>query len=350
MTPAPFAKQKALLALLGGAPVPADPSEQRRILDLARNEGLGPLVAHTIRKQLAPAEQGFADQILVRSWAKYDQMLSEAESVVTVLAARSVRVVALKGPVLARRIWQPPFLRKPSGDLDFALADADLETACAALAETGYVLMQPLRTARTVSHHAVLTHRDQGARPRVELHFRLSHGTLGIPVEPRIADCRPHQLPGGAECLVLGEVDELLMLALHVLSGRFNPFFHLVEFHRLWTASAADVRAAVVRQATEHRLVGPFRMLDVALRVLWNQPLVPEGSPLPRTWLDFRINPDLLQGYERWAEDLRKTGLPGRTARNRMYGRWLDLHLTDTPAAAARLAREIALVAKRLEP
>jgi hypothetical protein len=97
-----------------------------------------------------------------------------------VLSDAAIQTLSLKGPLLARRHYDPPFLRQPSGDLDIAVRKKDLERACEALCRAGYRQNVSTSEALACSHHIVMTH---STRPPIELHFRVSHGPLGMPVD-----------------------------------------------------------------------------------------------------------------------------------------------------------------------
>ena len=338
----PFESARILAALLADTPpkLPDDPAGRERLLELAEAEGLGPLVARRIRPFVADRERGRCDEILRKSWTRHDRMLSAVAQVAEAMEAGGVRALALKGPVLAARYYQPPFLRRPSGDLDIGVADADLERGCDVLTSLGYRLWRNLAKTRATSHHAILIQPEGSRLPLIDLHFRLTHGRLGIPIADLLDAAVPYQLPGGPETLVLDPADELLHLGLHSVYGRFNPFFHVFEFRRLWNASESVVRERAVRKAVDRHLAGGLRMVDVALRRIWGEQLVPDGA-LPRTWLDSRINERLLGDFERWTAETRRDGGPGSTLRSRVGGRLLDFQLTDRPVDGVRLGGAI---------
>ncbi|HXJ41252.1 MAG TPA: nucleotidyltransferase family protein, partial [Bryobacteraceae bacterium] len=156
------------------------------IQEAAKACGMGPLVAYAVRIHTTGERRNWCDQILTRSWARHDESLRQLDYVVGILRDAGVQVIALKGPVLARRHYQPPFLRRPSADLDLGVREADLERAAAALVSVaGYRVTTTISVAKRTSHHLVLLH---DWRPRVELHIRMSHGTSGIPLDPMFAD------------------------------------------------------------------------------------------------------------------------------------------------------------------
>ncbi len=321
------------------APVLADPPDLSAVHDeeswkLIRKHagryGVAPLVAYAARPHVSPAERVWCDRVLIDSWRRHESTLRHLEYLLSLFASEGIATIALKGPLLARRYYDPPFLRKPSLDIDLGVGEADLERACRALAGIGYALDLPLSYAREHSHHVELSH---ASRPHVELHFRLSHRALGIPVSEffdRAATCC---LPSGQNALVLGPADQLLHLVLHLSQSRFGTLFHLCEIRRVCKAEPVEVRAEAVRLAARYHYCGAFRVMDIAFRTRWNESFLPPGHPLPKTWLDWRLTPALYHRFENWS-------LPGRqlSVAQRIWARWLDFQLTDRPADALRLA------------
>ena len=229
---------------------------------------------------------------------------------------------------MAARHYDPPFLRMPSGDLDLAVRDCDLEAACAALDEKGYAPQSSLQTARRFSHHVVMRH---PAEPSVELHFRLTHGPFGLSSDLFFEGAGSFRLPGGTEVLVLEGAAEIFHLALHVVCGRFRPFFHLYELHRLCAEAGPETVREACAKAAECHFAGAFALLDAAFRSCWGQPFLPPDVSMPATWLNSRNNEDLYRACCRWS-----ALEAGRTLGSRAHGRWLDLRTTDRPSDALR--------------
>jgi hypothetical protein len=307
-----------------------DEASWNSIKENAGRYGVAALVAYAARSHVSPAERAWCDKVLTDSWMRYEGMLRQLEYVTGLFAGEGIRTIALKGPLLARRYYSPPFLRKPSMDLDLAVVEQDLEHACQVLIRAGYKLDMPIAEAIARTHHAVL---DHPSRPRIELHVRLSHMTLGIPVDEffdRAVTCR---LPDGREALVLGPADQLLHLVLHLTQSRFGTLFHLCEIRRVSKAEPDSVRAEAAGRAADHHFCGALRMMDAAFRTRWNEPFLPPGVVVPRTWLNWRLTPSLYRAFERWS-------VPGRglTLAARLHGRWLDFQMTDRPADAIREA------------
>ena len=157
--------------------------------------------------------------------------------------------------------------------------------------------------------------------------------TLGMPVDEFFGRAVPYRLPNGREVRVLSPPDQLLHLVLHLTQSRFGTLFHLCEIRRVCGVEPRGVRAEAVQRAADHHFCGAFRMMDVAFRWHWNEPFLPPGVLLPKTWLNWRLTPTLYRSFERWS-------VPGRglTLAARLHGRWLDFQMTDRPFDALRWA------------
>jgi len=178
------------------------------------------------------------------------------------LSARGIAACALKGPVLADRLYPDPALR-PSGDLDLLVAGHDLDAAVAALAPAGWRPTGDLaeRYHRRFQHHVGLV-RPGG--PMVELHFRPQSGFGSeVPTGEVLSRARPHRTASGAEVLVLAPEDELLVLALHAAhhlaerAGWLLDLLLLLDAHPAldWTAVAERARRYRCRRAIAYALL-----------------------------------------------------------------------------------------------
>jgi hypothetical protein len=323
----------AVLAALLGDPahseLVSDPETWAAIKQHAPRHGVAQLVAFAARSHVPPSEREWCDRVLTRSWSRYTRSLIDLEHTLKILEAGEIQAITLKGPLLARRHYNPPFLRKPSADIDLAVRNSDLEKSCELFARAGYAPELPLAEARARSHHFALTHPD---RPSVELHFRLSHGAYGVPVEEFFARAVPSRLDNGSETLVLSPADEIFHLVLHRVHGRFATLFHLTEIRQLWAAADPAIRQETLRCAVEHHFAGAFVMTDVAFQVRWGERFLSDGD-LPKTWLRSRINAELYREFEVLSDPGRELPLLARLGR-----RWIDFQITDRPADARRFA------------
>ncbi len=313
-----------------------DPETWAAIKNHAPRHGVAQLVAFAARPHVSPSEREWCDRVLTRSWARHSRSLLDLEHALGILQAGGIRTLALKGPLLARRHYQPPFLRKPSTDIDLAVRDSDLEASCELFARAGYTPVLSLRETRARSHHVELTH---ASLPPVELHFRLSHGAYGIPVDEFFPRAVPCALPSGTEAWVLSPADEIFHLVLHRAHGRFATLFHLQEIRRLWTAADPKVREESLRRAADHHFAGAFAMTDIAFRVRWGERFLADGD-LPKTWLHTHRGEKLYKEFEALSDPGRELPLSARLSR-----RWIDFQVTDRPADAGRFAAVMLRVA-----
>jgi hypothetical protein len=299
------------------------------IKESARRHGLRPLIAWIALPHAGGEKRAWCEQILVRSRERHLSNLRSLCEINAALDKRGIRAVSMKGPLLARRYYSPPFLRKPSTDLDLAVAESDLERALNALTGLGFKLDINVHESRTRSHHLELSH---PTLPKVELHFRLSHGAFGIPVDGFIERAHRHELPGGPALWVLNPADELFHLVLHRAYGRFATLFHLYEIKKIVQAVSPSVVNDAIQTAKTHHFLGAFLLTDVALRTRWETSLLPLDNAGGRTWLQFRINPGLYRSFETFSDPNRQL-----TLSTRLHRRWIDLQITDGPTDALRL-------------
>ncbi|HYA16857.1 MAG TPA: nucleotidyltransferase family protein [Bryobacteraceae bacterium] len=290
--------------------------------------GVAPLVAFAVRPHVSGQRRQWCDEVLARSWGRHERMLRQLRWLTDLFEAKNVPTIALKGPALAERYYKPAFLRKPSGDLDLAVREEDLRKACAPLLREGYTFEVPLEEAVKRSYHVELLH---ASRPKVELHFRLSHKALGVPVDEFFERAVSLQLSDGREIQVLAPADQLLHLVLHLAQSRFGTLFHLCEIRLVSHLEPPAVRAEAIRQAADRGFRGAVRMVDIAFRSHWGDEFIPPQTLLPPTWLSWRLNEKLLRAFERWSEPGRS-----RTLATLLHGRWLDLQVTDSAGDAVR--------------
>jgi hypothetical protein len=308
-----------------------DQNSWTKVKQNAGRFGVAQLIAYAARPHFSGAEKAWCDRVLTDSWARHQRMLQHLDHVSSLLADNGIPTISLKGPLLAQRYYSPPFLRKSSLDLDLAVTGHDLERACNVLLRAGYRQTMPMAEALARSHHVQLSHR---MKPIVELHFRLSHNSLGIPVDQFFERSISADLSGGRQTLVLGPADQLLHLLLHLATSRFGTLFHLYELRKVFMAEPPGVRDEAIRMAVDHRFCGVLRMTEIAFRVRWGEAFLPPDAAVPKTWLHWLLDEKLFEAFEQWSA-------PGRplTLAARLSGRWLDFQLTDAPADAFRSAR-----------
>jgi hypothetical protein len=316
--------------------VVADAASWKTVRENARRHGVAPLVAFIARPHVGAAERAWCDRILSLSWKRYFWNLQQLDDILAILQQAGIQALTLKGPVLASRYYQPPFLRKPSGDLDLAIRKEDLDHACETLSQVGYSPETSTQEKKTISHHVELNH---PSRARIELHFRLSHKGLGIPTGEFFERSANHQLPGGRIVRILSPADELLHLVLHSIHGRFATLFHLYEVRKIWKLASPEIRRDAVSKAAEHHFAGAFAMADLAFRARWGEAMITRDEPLKPTWLHWRLNPRLYSQFERCADPGRDLPLSVRLER-----KWLDFQMTDRPLDGLKFGADVLLI------
>ncbi len=320
-----------LTPLLGDNPdwsVLADAEAWSTIKQQAGRYGVAPLIAYAVRSRVSGEDRAWCDGKLVESWVRHERMLRHLEELVGLFTAHQIPVLCLKGPLLAQRYYDPPFLRKAPMDLDLAVMERDLRRAGEALAGIGYTPTTPIREALRVSHHLGFRH---PSRPYVELHFRLSHQACGIRVDELFDRAATCSFPGGREAKVLGPADQLLHLVLHLAHARFGTLFHLCEVRRAFQAESPQVQAEAVQRIIDYRYCGALRMADIALRTRLGESFLPPNVTIPRTWLHGRLNEKLYSDFERWSVPDNELNFAAR-----LRGRWLEFQITDSPFDALR--------------
>lgn len=302
------------------------------IRELALASGVATILADRASTHLPPSDRGWCHQTLRTSWLRHEQSLLDLEATLSLLDANNIKPLVLKGPVLARRYYDPPYLRRPSNDVDLAVRTVDLERACSTLAGAGYTSPVSLAESRRRTHHVALFCPE---KPSIELHFHLTHGAHGIPVDEFFTRALPWVTPSGRSILVLSDADQLLHLVLHFAHGRNTSLFHLYEIRRIWENATPETRQEALSRAATFHFSAAFALADSAVRSLWGKPLLSGDSRMPTPWLQWLWGEDFYTRFEQeFANHAEHLPFGSRLRR-----RWLDIQLTDRPADALRLLR-----------
>jgi hypothetical protein len=315
----------------------SDPAAWSEIKETAARHGVAQLIAFAARSDVSLEDRAWCDRVLTKSWTWHGQSLAHLDRILGVVDKAAVPCIALKGPALALRNYRPPFLRKPSLDLDLGIREQDLERTAESLMSAGFRMKDSITEAKACSHHLVLSH---ASLPPVELHFRLTHGALGISMADFFPGALQFQLPGGRKTLVLGPADEILHLILHLAHARFDNLFHAHETRRLWRAASPEIRDQVIRRAVAYRYSGVLALVDIAFRTRWGEPFLPPDAPLDKTWLHWRVNRNLYQAFEESAPPETT-----HTVMSRLRASWLEFQITDRFSDGVRFVAFIATVA-----
>jgi hypothetical protein len=188
-------------------------------------------------------------------------------------ALGSIRAVALKGPLLAGRLYARPSART-STDIDLLVAPDDIVAAGQALARVGYRPWDHPREDhfRRRGHHLHFLH---DAAPPVELHFHAFRGFGGmLSSDPVVA--RSVAAPGHLGAIrVPSPEDELAYLAVHAAGHRFMKLGWLYDLHLLLARLTPDQVEGAVTIAGASGMSRPVLLALEATRATF-------GAALPR--------------------------------------------------------------------
>jgi hypothetical protein len=192
--------------------------------------------------------------------------------VIDALAKRSITPVALKGSVLASRLFPENPNVRTSSDVDVLVAPGALDDAAAAMAGLGLRRFHDTASTDQLEDHHHLSFMNQSEL--VEVHFRLTN-TFGrglFDAAAVLARTMPLRFEG-RDVLVLSPEDEFLYLATHAANHAFMRASWLVDlqqyllrfpaldFH-VMAARASDAGFTTAVTVTLGLLV---RLLDVEL-------------------------------------------------------------------------------------
>ena len=246
--------------LLTGRCHPNDVADWPAVADAARRGRLEAILAHRLGPSLPESLRERTDAQRRRVAFAALHLLREREQVLEALVPHCP-VILLKGAVLGHLVYPDPTLRS-TNDLDLLIPSAAMPKAVTALEALGYVETNlfPSRPASRAAYHERLLSRELvpgRVRQPVELHtgfaqtFRhaLDADSLfarSLPFAPDgLARLSPHVRR-------LGDVDQLIHLAVHLTREQFlSPSKHLYDVH-LWLERGVDPVALVAR-ATETR-------------------------------------------------------------------------------------------------
>ncbi len=197
------------------------------------------------------------------------------------LEKAGVEVVALKGPVLAERLYGDPLLRY-SSDLDLLIPPSQLEAVSAILKDLGFFSPEgpTRRYERAHTHNLSFFHAEF---PLVEVHFHLLVA-FGVTISATdfLRRSLPCQALGGVPCRILGPEDEAFYLILHAVHHEFARFSWSYD---IWTLLQRhpELRWEVIRQRAEQYGVREpfFYAVELLQRRLGVAPRLPQ-PPLQR--------------------------------------------------------------------
>lgn len=181
----------------------------------------------------------------------------------------SIRVMALKGPGLARTVYEEPALR-PYDDIDLSVEQANLDRVAAVLDSAGFSEVPPERKSAATSRDFV----SNATRTLIELHGDLIQ--IGLP--PR---CDPDRwrraspIPGLVGAEMLAPEDQLIHLSFHAHKHGFNRLIWLKDIDMVVREAGARLDWDLVESVSrlEDLRSSVWLALDVARALL--------GTPVP---------------------------------------------------------------------
>ncbi len=282
---------------------------------------------------LPPSEKTWRDQVLMTHHRRHAQRLSALRRLVEAFAGEGIPCVSLKGPLLAERFYDQPFLR-PANDLDLLVREEDIGRAARLMMKLGFDLpgSRPWRLHREIDKH--LDFPSTAQLPRVEIHYRLKGGGAFLPAGEFIERACKWSSPAGFESMVFSPADELFYCGVHAANHAFHRIRWLYDTLRiarhLTGAEQQSVRELVLR----HSQTGRFIALALGAQNCFNEALALDVDGFDVPWLWSKLSARHIRNMV--------TRVEGNTATlAEKFGYRLDLcRMAGTPLEAARLMAE----------
>lgn len=258
--------------------------DAERLRAVALRHGVAALVADGLRAAAEPVPPGIERVVRVRAAAALAQ-LGETIALREILAGAGVAMLALKGGVLAQRLYGNVTLRE-SADIDIAVAPGDVAAAWDALGAAGFDRSRPAgalpphRLARYLRAAKDSLHR-RGYGSVVELHWRLSD-EAAEPAIPPPGEWREVAVAPGRTLPTLGDARLFAYLCAHGAAHLWARLKWLADVATL-LHTAPDGGAAWWAAAARH---GDRRAVASAILLAHDVLAVPlpAGFVAPRSW------------------------------------------------------------------
>lgn len=193
-----------------------------------------------------------------------------------------IRLLSVKGPALARRLYGEAGLRH-AGDLDLLIAPDDARLADQLMREAGYYRAYPdfELTPLQWEKYLELRHELKCVRADLGLLAEVQWRLEGLP-QLRFADLWERRVPGelaGTPLALLPEPENALYLFVHGARHAWSALFWLVDIALLLASASEAEAAALLRRAGE---------LEASRSLLQGATLVREllGVKLPAAWAE----------------------------------------------------------------
>jgi hypothetical protein len=282
---------------------------------------------------LPPSEKAWRDQTLMTHHRRHAQRLAALRRLVEAFAGEQIPCISLKGPLLAERFYDQPFLR-PANDLDLLVRESDIGRAGRLMIKLGFDLpgSYPWPLHRKVDKH--LDFRPTTPLPRVEVHFRLKGGGTFLPADEFIDRACSWSSPAGFEGTVLSPADELFYCGVHAANHAFHRVRWLYDTIRIAYSLTDSERLSVRELAQRHSQTGRFIAVAAAAEHCFGEAPALDMNDFEVPWLGSKLS----------ARHTKRmiTRVEGNTATlAEKIGYRLDLcRMAGTPREAARLMAE----------
>jgi hypothetical protein len=224
-----------LLAVLPESPsaarrIAAEAGGYERLFADARVHGVLPVVFHALKEDAPAATARDVEKVLAVQALENELILHALVKALEALRRANIRCAALKGPILAERLYGSPLARS-STDIDLLVDEAVLDHARAALSTIGYARAPSGPYAEAGHHHLILFH---PAFPILELHFHAYSG-FGTRIGGRelLGRVVVFESASAGNVPVLSPADELVALAIHGAGHRFTRLAWLYDLKLL---------------------------------------------------------------------------------------------------------------------
>jgi Uncharacterised nucleotidyltransferase len=299
------------------------------LAQMAREHGLLTLLVHECERAgavvPAPVREDAARHHAIASvW--HAHLLASLDRLGEMFSAASVPVAALKGPLLAERIYPEGALRT-SVDLDLLVAEHDLERAASVLEAAGWQTDAGPAANYSRQHHHHLQFWREG-QPPLELHFRARVGFGSeMPAEDLIWSSGPTD-GRGRGLRILALEDEIMYLAVHAAAHGYVRLMWLYDLKLLCQRYATEIEWAKVAECARRlRMRSAVAFTCEMLRERLNV-AIPDLPALRARGMRHRVARRVQQ---------RVAKHEGLLALDRLGGLALTSLLCDSPHAGARL-------------
>jgi hypothetical protein len=225
------------------------------LLARAEAHGLAGVIHDAIEAHAIPIADELDDVMRRRRAAReldHAAHLGMLRRIDLVLQTAEVEAVALKGALLAERLFERPSAR-PTGDIDLLVKEAQVDAAARALETLGYVSASGAREDRFRADHHHLHLFHPHALP-LELHFHAYRGFgQTLRSEPLITRRQASPIAAMKMVGVLAAEDELIYLAVHAAAHRFVRLGWLYDLKLLLSRMTSDEIARAAVRAREVR-------------------------------------------------------------------------------------------------